>query len=170
MVYKGLLSNGRIVAVKKSKIENEGYLEQFINEIFILSRIDHRNIVKLLVEVASAISYLRSFASIPIYHQDIKSSNILLDEKFWEKVSNFRTSRSIDIDQTHLMTQSGYFRALNLKKKAISMVGLQEKRGLVSFFMLSMEKNHLLDVVDVELGKDDQKDEVVAIAQVAKNA
>ncbi|KAB2063226.1 hypothetical protein ES319_A10G202300v1 [Gossypium barbadense] len=238
MVYKGMLSDGRIVAVKKSKTVNEGYLEQFINEIFILSQIDHRNIVKLLgccletevpllvyefipngtlshlihdeneeyprswdirlriaEEVASAISYLHSSASIPIYHRDIKSSNILLDEKFRAKVSDFGTSRSISIDQTHLTTQvlgtfgyldPEYFQSsqfteksdvysfgvviveLLTGKKAISMFGSQEKRGLVSYFMSSMEENHLLDIVDVEIGKDSQKDEVVAVSQLAK--
>ncbi|MFQ6657886.1 hypothetical protein Gotur_027373 [Gossypium turneri] len=238
MVYKGMLSDGRIVAVKKSKTINEGYLEQFINEIFILSQIDHRNIVKLLgccletevlllvyefipngtlshlihdqneeyprswdirlriaTEIASAISYLHSSASIPIYHGDIKSSNILLDEKFRAKVSDFGTSRSISIDQTHLTTQvlgtfgyldPEYFQSSQFTEKsdvysfgvvivelltgkmAISTFGLQERRGLVSYFMLSMEENHLLDIVDAEIWKDGQKDEVVAVAQLAK--
>ncbi|KAK8276748.1 hypothetical protein V6Z12_D10G220900 [Gossypium hirsutum] len=228
VVYKGMLSDGRIVAIKKSKTVNEGYLEQFINEIFILSQIDHRNIVKLLgccletevpllvyefipngtlfhlihdqneeypSGVASAISYLHSSASIPIYHRDIKSSNILLDEKFRAKVSDFGTSRSISIDQTHLTTQvlgtfgyldPEYFQSnqfteksdvysfgvviveLLTGKKAVSTFGSQEKRGLVSYFMSSMEENHLLDIVDAEIGKDDQKDEVVAVAEIAK--
>ncbi|MFQ6668132.1 hypothetical protein Gotur_033897 [Gossypium turneri] len=34
--------------------------------------------------------------------------------------------------------------------------------------MSSMEENHLLDIVDAEIGKDGQKDEVVAVAQLAK--
>ncbi|XVF71374.1 hypothetical protein PTKIN_Ptkin12aG0032300 [Pterospermum kingtungense] len=43
-----MLQDGRLVAVKKAKIENEDLLEQFINEIVILSEIGHRNVVKLL--------------------------------------------------------------------------------------------------------------------------
>ncbi|KAK8552311.1 hypothetical protein V6N12_040912 [Hibiscus sabdariffa] len=238
MVYKGMLQDGRIVAVKKSKTVNEEYLEQFINEIVILSQIDHRNVVKLLgccletevpllvyefipngtlshfihdqneeyprswnmrlriaAEVASAVSYLHSSASVPIYHRDIKSSNILLDEKFRAKVADFGTSRSVSIDQTHLTTQvlgtfgyldPEYFQSsqfteksdvysfgvvlveLLTGQKAISTFGSREKRGLVSYFMSSMEENNVMDIVDAEIVKDGERGELVAVAHLAK--
>jgi len=148
-VYKGMLAEGRIVAVKRSKVVGEGKMEEFINEVVLLSQINHRNIVKLLgccletevpvlvyeyipngdlfkrlheksesndytmtwevrlriaIEIAGALSYMHSAASIPIYHRDIKTTNILLDEKYRAKVSDFGTSRSITIAQTHLTT------------------------------------------------------------------
>jgi serine/threonine protein kinase len=48
MIYKGTLDDHKEVAIKKSKIINDDHREEFVNEIIILSQINHRNIVRLL--------------------------------------------------------------------------------------------------------------------------
>ncbi|KMT14782.1 hypothetical protein BVRB_4g075470 [Beta vulgaris subsp. vulgaris] len=149
IVYKGMLGEGRIVAIKLCKvIDEESQRIDLINELVIVSQINHRNIVKLLgcclesesplliyeyipngtlsdhlhcprddfqitwkmrLQIASdsagALAYLHSSSSIPIFHRDIKSCNILLDDRYRAKISDFGTSKSISIDQTHVSTR-----------------------------------------------------------------
>ncbi|XP_059445535.1 wall-associated receptor kinase-like 10 isoform X1 [Corylus avellana] len=237
-VYKGMLIDGRIVAVKKSKVIDEGKLGEFINEVVILSQINHRNVVKLIgccletevpllvyeyvpngtlfqyfngqteefpltwdmrlriaTEVAGALFYLHSAASTPIYHRDIKSTNILLDDKFRAKVADFGTSRSIAVDQTHLTTRvhgtfgyldPEYFQSsqfteksdvysfgvvlaeLLTGEKAISSTKTQEPRSLATYFIQSVEENSLFDIIDSRVLKEGKKEEIIAVANLAK--
>ncbi|KAH1081582.1 hypothetical protein J1N35_021343 [Gossypium stocksii] len=237
-VYKGMLVDGRIVAVKKSKAMVAVTVEEFINEVVILSQINHRNVVKLLgccletevpllvyefipngtlfqylhdqseefplswgtrlriaKETAEAISYLHFSASIPIYHRDIKSTNILLDEKFKAKVSDFGTSRSISIDQTHLTThvqstfgyldpeyfQSSQFteksdvysfgvvlvELLTGEKPILSLKMADESRSLATHFIASMEENRVLEIIDGRVAKQAKVEELMMVAKLA---
>ncbi|XP_078149819.1 wall-associated receptor kinase 2-like [Carex rostrata] len=47
-VYKGLLDNSQVVAVKKAKEVEGTHRAEFVNEIILLSDINHKNIVRLL--------------------------------------------------------------------------------------------------------------------------
>ncbi|KAM0005074.1 putative protein kinase RLK-Pelle-WAK family [Helianthus debilis subsp. tardiflorus] len=232
-----MLVDGRIVAIKKSKVVDEGQLEEFINEVVILSQVNHRNVVKLLgccletevpllvsefipngtlhgrlhnetdelpislnmrlkiaTEVAGALTYLHSTTSIPIYHRDIKTTNILLDDKYRAKVSDFGTSRFVLVEKTHLTTlvkgmfgylDPEYFQSSQFTEKsdvysfgvvlvemltgekAISRTRFGETRSLVTHFMLAMEERRVMSIFDAVVVKEGTRDELMSLADIA---
>ncbi|KAH0983806.1 hypothetical protein GBA52_010983 [Prunus armeniaca] len=238
-VYKGMLADGRIVAVKKSKIVDESQLSGFINEVVILSQINHRNVVQLLgccletevpilvyefipngnlsqyiheqneefpltwevrlriaKEIAGALSYLHASAAFPIYHRDIKSTNILLDAKYRAKVADFGTSRSVAIDQTHLTTlvhgtfgymDPEYFQSSQFTEKSdvysfgVVLVELltgqkpisfrrsqEEGKSLAAYFIISMQLDRLFEILDAQVVKGGSKADIITVANLAR--
>ncbi|KAI3763093.1 hypothetical protein L1987_53543 [Smallanthus sonchifolius] len=146
-VYHGTLADGLKVAVKRAELTSsssypggmhkrqEDTDNAFVNELEFLSRVNHKNLVRLLgfceeetelvlvyefmengslhnhlhklyssyimswparikvaLDAARGLEYLHIYADPPIIHRDIKSSNVLLDDEWSGKVSDFGLS------------------------------------------------------------------------------
>ncbi|CAI9298654.1 unnamed protein product [Lactuca saligna] len=129
ILYKGIFSNNRVVAIKKSRVMDETQIEQFINEVVILTQVNHRNVVKLLgcclesevpllvyeyVSNGTLFNHIHDNGTnwlslenrlrVAAESADVKSANILLDDNYTTKIADFGASRLVPIDQTQVTT------------------------------------------------------------------
>ncbi|GMN45954.1 hypothetical protein TIFTF001_015144 [Ficus carica] len=180
-------------------MDNEGKITEFINE-YIYDEQEEFSLtweirLRIATEVAGSLSYLHTSASLPIYHRDIKSSNILLEGKYRAKVADFGTSRSIAIEQTHLTTlvygtmgylDPEYFQSSQFTDKSdvysfgvvlvelltgqqpISIRRSEQGRSLATYFMQSMEENHLFDIIDARVMEEGKREAIIAFAELVK--
>ncbi|KAF8021352.1 hypothetical protein BT93_G1708 [Corymbia citriodora subsp. variegata] len=92
-VYKGKLRDGQLVAMKLLK-DLKGSGEEFINEVASINRTSHVNVVSLLDSCFEGSKralgpYLHRGCNARILHFDIKPHNILLDQNYCPKISDF---------------------------------------------------------------------------------
>ncbi|KAL3531170.1 hypothetical protein ACH5RR_010492 [Cinchona calisaya] len=148
-VYHGLMEDGTDVAVKLLTRDIQNGDREFISEVEMLSRLHHRNLVKLIgicieerarclvyelvpngsveshlhgvdkqkgpldwdarlkiaLGAARGLAYLHEDSNPRVIHRDFKASNVLLEDDFTPKVSDFGLAREATEGSHHISTR-----------------------------------------------------------------
>ncbi|KAM3242315.1 hypothetical protein ACQJBY_054783 [Aegilops geniculata] len=182
LVYK-YIPNGTLYRLIHGRREREG------------PRIPFTARLKIARQTAEALSYLHSWASPPILHGDVKTSNILLDEDYTAKVSDFGASTLAPTDEAQFVTfvqgtcgylDPEYMRTCKLTdksdvysfgvvllelltcRKALNLEELEEEKYLSSQFLLVLGENRLEEMLDPQIKREQSIEVLEQTAELAK--
>ena len=133
-------------------------------------RVSFSSLLRIAHEAAEGLSFLHSYASPPILHGDVKTANILLDDNYMAKVSDFGASILAPSDNEQYVTvvqgtcgylDPEYMQTCKLTDKSdvysfgvillevltgqvpLKLNGPEEQRSLTSNFLTAMKENKL---------------------------
>ena len=151
--------------------------------------------LRIAHQAAEALAYLHSWASPPIIHGDVKTSNILLDEDYTAKVSDFGASAMAPTDEAQLVTfvqgtcgylDPQYMRTCKLTdksdvysfgvvllelltcRKALNLAELEEEKYLSSQFLLVLGEDRLEEILDEQVKSEQSFELLEQVAELAK--
>ncbi|CDY60415.1 BnaC02g45340D [Brassica napus] len=152
IVYRGTLSDGRMVAVKLLKDSKgskraiiyeflgNGSLDKFISDKSLVN-LDWATLYEIALGVARGLEYLHHGCKTRIVHFDIKPQNVLLDENFCPKVSDFGLAKLCEKKESVLSLLDTRGAVGYIAPEMISRVygSLSYKSDVYSYGMLVLE-------------------------------
>ncbi|XP_061369857.1 probable receptor-like protein kinase At2g42960 [Gastrolobium bilobum] len=126
---------------------NNGNLEQWLHGGMQHGTLTWEARIKVILGTAKALSYLHEAIEPKVIHRDIKSSNILIDDEFNAKVSDFGLAKLLDSGESHITTRvMGTFGYVAPEYANSGL--LNEKSDIYSFGVLLLEAVTGRDPVD----------------------
>ena len=166
-----MLPDGNVVAIKKSEKMDEAQTEHFINEVVILSLINHRHVVKLLgccleTEVALLVYELVSNGTLS------KNIHDQMDEPLMKWLDRLKIAKDVAGAVAYMHSTVDvliYHRVI--KSSNILLDGKCsircEDMGLVAYFISSVKEKRLFDVLDPQIVSEGEKWEIVSLVNLA---
>ena len=158
-------------------------------------QISFSTLLRIAHEAAEVLDFLHSYAAPPIIHGDVKTANILLDENYMAKVSDFGASILVPSDKEQYVTMvqgtcgyldPEYLQTCQLTEKSdvysfgvillevltgqepLKLDGPEMQRSLSSNFLSAMKENNLDAVLPSRLKQQESNELIRGLAELAK--
>ncbi|CAM0878144.1 unnamed protein product [Alopecurus aequalis] len=159
-------------------------------------QISFSTLLRIAHEAAEGLSFLHSYASPPIIHGDVKTSNILLDDNYMAKVSDFGASILAPSDKEQFVTMvqgtcgyldPEYMQTCQLTEKSdvysfgvilleiltgqlpLKLDGSEKQKSLSLIFLSAMKENNLDGVLVSHVKGQESMELLRGLADLAKN-
>ncbi|TVU15216.1 hypothetical protein EJB05_38724, partial [Eragrostis curvula] len=158
-------------------------------------QISFSTLLRIAHEAAEGLNFLHSYASPPIIHGDVKTANILLDDNYMAKVSDFGASILAPSDEEQYVTMvqgtcgyldPEYMQTCQLTNKSdvysfgvillevltgqvpLKLDGPETERSLSSHFLSAMKENNLDALLTSHIKGQESSELIRGLAELAK--